>query len=148
MLYLHLTMPTWRQYYKSIAAWIHCIRNKRIQDPGIPPLLTIYHPPNLEYSTRPTKKSCSSKNCTQMDYLPFNLLHNISIWHAGLENHNKLKPVLELLTQKNPVLCASIFYKLKYSPFDYFIHCWVIKYAWADKRLGTHKYNHDRIWEK
>ena len=59
---IHRNIPTWSQSEKSIAAYIHHIRNKSIQDPGLPPFLTIHHPPTLEASTRSTKNACSSKN--------------------------------------------------------------------------------------
>ena len=116
--YLHHTMTTWGQSEKSIAAWIHHIRIKMIQYPGLPPFLVLHLPPTLEASTRPTKNSCSSKNCTHLDSLLFDLLHNIGIWHADLVHCNKLKPLLERLTQNHPVLRVSTSYKLKYVPFD------------------------------
>ena len=63
-------MPTWVQYEKFKAAWINCIRNKRIKVPGRPPFLTLHHPPTLEASTCPTKNYFSFKNYTQLDSLP------------------------------------------------------------------------------
>ena len=121
MCYLHRTMSTWVQYDKYISAWIHRIRNKSTQAPGRPTLLTLHHPPNLEDSTNPTKKSCYSKNCTQSDSLPLNLINNIGICHADIV-HRKIKPVLVQLTQHHPVLFSSTCYKLKYPPFEYCMH--------------------------
>ena len=49
--YPHRTISMWVQYEKAIAEWFHCIRNKRIQSPGLPLFLTIHHPTTLEAST-------------------------------------------------------------------------------------------------
>ena len=122
-------MSTWVQYEKSIASCIHRIRNKRTHSPGRPPFFTLHHPPTPEASTCPTFTNHSYKNCTQLDSLPSELLHNIDMWRAGLVNHIKLKPVLVQITQYYPVLCASTFYKLKYPPFDYFMHYYHIRYV-------------------
>ena len=119
--YLHRIISTWGQYEKSIEAWVHHIRNLRIQAPGCPPFLTLHHPTTIEAYTRPTKKSYSSKNFTQLDYIPSDLLHNIGMWITGFEHLNKLKPVLVQLTQHYPVLCAPTSYKIKYISFDYYI---------------------------
>ena len=140
---LHRTMSTWGQSEKSIAAWIHFISTKRIQDPGRTPFLTLYHTYNLEASTLPTKNSCTSQNCTQFNSLPPDLLHNISMFHAGLVHHNKLKPVILWITQQNPVSLVPKSYKLKYVPFYYFMYYNIIKYAWKDRILGPHKFNRD-----
>ena len=137
--YICRTMSTWDQYEKATAAWIHRTRTKTIHAPGHPPLITLHHPPNLEYSTHPTKKSFSSQNFTQLDSLSLELLRNICMWHVGLVHCNKLKPVLVQLTRHHPVLCASTSYKIEYIPFDLFRHNGVIKYVWADRRLGPHK---------
>ena len=96
---------------------IHRIRNKMIHPPGIHPFLTLHHPPTLESSNLPIKKSCSSKNYTQLDSLTLDLLHDIGMLHAGLVHCNKWKPVLVRLTQHHPYLRASNSYKLKYAPF-------------------------------
>ena len=116
--YLHYTMYIWDRYEKDTSACIHCIRSKSIQDPGRPPLLTLHQPSTLEASTCMTKNSCSSKNCTQFNPLPSDLIHNIGMWHAGLVQPNKLKPSLMKITQHNPVLRASKSYKLKFPPFE------------------------------
>ena len=68
--YLHHTIFMWGKSGKAISSWVHGIRTKRIHVPGRPPFLTLHHPNNLEASTLLTKKSCSSKNCTQLDSLP------------------------------------------------------------------------------
>ena len=83
-----------------------------------------------------------------MGSLPFDLLHNIGMCHVGPVHHNKLKPVLVQLTKHNPFLRASTSYKLKYAPFDYFMHYEITKYAWADKNLDPNKSNNDRKWGK
>ena len=106
----------------GIAACINRIRNKRIHAPWRPPFLTLHHPPTLESSTRQSKNDCSPKNCTQLDSLPLDMLHNICMWDAGLVHSNKLKPVLVELTQHHPVLHASTSYKLKYIPFKYYMY--------------------------
>ena len=126
-------MSTWGQYEKAIEALIQCIRNKRIQAPGRPPFLAINHPPKLEASTRPTKNYFSSKNLRQFDSLPSDLLHNIFMCHASLVHRNKLKIFLVQLTQRHPVIFASTSYKLKYIPFDYFMHYDFIKYTWSER---------------
>ena len=77
-------MYTWLQSMKSIVAWIHNIRTEMIQASGSPPFLTLHHLPTLEASTCPTKRSCSSKNCTQLDSLPLEHLHDSDMWHAGI----------------------------------------------------------------
>ena len=120
--YHHRTMSMWVQYEKSIAAWLHHISNKFIQAPRKSPLLTLNHTHTLEASTCPTKNNCSSKNCTQLDSLPLEHLHDSDMWHAGIVHYKKLNPVLVRLTQHHPVLRASLSYKLKQSPFDYFMH--------------------------
>ena len=148
MYYPHLTMFTWGQSDRYISAWIHGISTKQIQTPGCLPFLTLHHLSTLEYSTIPTKKFCSSKNFTQFDSLPLDPLHNIGMGYAVLVNRNKLKPVLEQLTQHNPVLRASNSCKLKYVPFDYFMHYNVIKYAWPYRYLGPHTSDRDRKWVK
>ena len=90
MCYLQHMISTWGQSEKYVAAWTHHIRTKRIQASGRPLFLTLHHPPTLEDSTFLTKKYCYLKNCTQLDYLPSNLLHNIGIWHMGLVHCNKM----------------------------------------------------------
>ena len=82
--YLQRTMSMWGQSEKSIAAWIHCIRNKGVQAPGRPSFLTLHHPTTLEDSTRQTKTKTSYKNCTLFYSLPSELLHNIDMWYAGI----------------------------------------------------------------
>ena len=57
---------------------------------------------------------------------------------------NKLKLVLVQLIQQNPVPRVSKSYKLKYAPFDYFVHYTAILYVWADIRLGPHTSDHDQ----
>ena len=148
MCYLRRTIATWVQSDKSIASFLYCIINKSIQAPGRPPLLTLHHPPTLEASTCPTRKPCSSKNSTQFDILPLDLLHSIGIWNAGIVYCNKLKPVLAQLTQHNQFLCASTSYKLKYPPFDYCIHYDIIQYVWADRHVLLHKSNLECKWLK
>ena len=115
--YLHYTMSTWGQYEKYTSEWTLHTNTKNNQAPGCPPFLTIYHPPNIEYSTRPNKKSFSSENCTQLGSLPLKLLHIIGILHADLVNNNKLKPVLAKPKQNNSVICTSNYYEQKYVPF-------------------------------
>ena len=115
--YHHCTISTWVQSENSIAEWLQHIRNKSIQAPWHPPIFTLNHPPTLEASTCPTKR-ISYKNCTQFDFLPLELLHNIDMLHVGLVHCNELNSVLVILTQHHPVLCASTAYELKYSPFD------------------------------
>ena len=139
--YLHHNMYPWVQYEKSISAWVHCTRNKSIHPPWYPPLLTLHQLPTLEASTLPTKKYVPYKKFTQFDSLPSDFIHYIGMWHAGLVHSNKLKPVLVKLTQHHPVLFSSKFFKLKYIPFDYYIHYGNIWYVWADIYLGPHKYN-------
>ena len=117
--YLHNTISTWIQFEKSIASWIHHINNKSIKAPGRHPFITIHHPPTLEASNWPDKNNCSYQNCTQLDSLPSELLHEIGLCNAGLVHGNKLKPVLFQLTKHHPVLRASTSYKLTYSPFGY-----------------------------
>ena len=97
-------MSMWVQSEKFIDAFLHGISTKSIQAPGRPPFIMLHHPPTIEASTRPTKKSCYSKNCTQFNSLPSDLLYNIFMGHAGLSCRKKIKPVLVQLTQHNPVL--------------------------------------------
>ena len=118
---LHSTMSKRGQYYKSIAAWLHYIITERIQAPGFSPFLARHHLTTLEASTHPTKKSCSSKNCTHFDSLSAYLLQNIYMWHSGLLYFNKRKPFLLRLTKYHPVICYSTSYKLKYVPFGYYM---------------------------
>ena len=59
---LHCTMYTWEQSEKARNEWLHRISNEKIQAPGQPPFFTLYHLPTLKDSTRPTKRSCYSKN--------------------------------------------------------------------------------------
>ena len=103
-----------------------------------------HHPPTLEAFTCMTKKSCSSKNSTQFNSLPSDLIHIVDMWHLGIVYYNKFKLVLPQPTQQNPVFHASTSYKLKYDPFDYYMHCNVIQYAWADQWLGRHTSDRDR----
>ena len=116
-LYHHRTIYTWGQSEKSIVAWIQRISNESIHEPGRHALTTLHHTPTLEYSTCPTK-SFSYKNCTQLDSLLSELLHNIDMWNAGLAHHKKLKLVLVRLTQHRPVLREPLTYKTTYAPFD------------------------------
>ena len=102
----------WGQSEESIKAWLHRIRNKRIQAPVRYTVLTIHHPHILEASTLPNKK-ISYKNDTKLDLPPLELLHNIDMMHAGRVHCNLLKPVLVRLTQHHPFLCASPAYELK-----------------------------------
>ena len=91
----------------------------------------------LEASSCPTKKNISSKNCTQLDSLPYELYHNIDMWNGVLVvHHNKLKPVLVRFTQHHTVLCESTSYEIKYIPFDYYRYYYHIKYVWTHRRLG------------
>ena len=115
---LHYTISTWGQSEKAIAACLHHIGTEKIQAPGRPAFLTLHHPPTLESPTWPTKKSCYSKNCTQCDSIPSDLLHSIGMCHAVLVQHNKIKLVLAQLTKLNTITCASRSYKLKYAPFN------------------------------
>ena len=107
----------WGQYEKSVKVWLLRISNKSIQAPGNPPVFTLNHPPTLEASTRSTKNISSYINCTQFDFLPLEILHNIDMWHAVLVHCNQLKPILVRLTQHRPVLLFYIAYDLKYFPF-------------------------------
>ena len=119
--YLQRTISKWGQSDKYPAAWICCTRTKRIQAPGRPPFITLHQLPLAQL-----KSLVSSKNFTHFDSLLLALLHNIVLCHAGIVHYNKLKPVLVRLTQHNPDLCASNSYKLKYVPFDYFMHSDII----------------------
>ena len=134
--YNHRTMSTWVQSKKSIAAWIHCIRNKGVQAPGRPSFLTLHHPTTLEDSTRQTKTKTSYKNCTLFYSLPSELLHNIDMWYAGIVHTNKLKPFSVRLTQHRPLLRESMWY------FDYYMYYNHIKYVWVGRRLGSHNSVH------
>ena len=115
---IHRNIYTWVQYEKAISTWLQHIRTKIIQAPGCHPFLTLHHPPTLEASTWPTKKSCFSKSIPQLDSLSLDLLRNIGMWYLGLVHCNKLKRVLVQLTQSHLVLCASICNKLIYVLFD------------------------------
>ena len=139
-------MSTRGQYDKFMAAWLHCISTKSSQSPGCPPFLTLHHPSTLEASTHPTKKSCSSVNCTNLDSLPQKLLRNINMWNTGLVHCNKLKPVLMWPTQHHPVVPVSTSYKLKYVPFEYYMHYDNIRCGWAYRRHGPYKYNCELKW--
>ena len=86
---LHCTISKWGQSEKTIAAWLHSISTKRIHALGRPPLLTLHHPPTLEYSARPTKNSCSSKIFTHFNYLPLDLIRNIGMCNVGLVHYKK-----------------------------------------------------------
>ena len=132
------TMSTRGQYEKYISTWIQWISTESIQDLGFLPFLTWHHPPTLEASNLPTKKYFPSKHCTQFDSFPLDLLHNIYMWRSGFLHHNKLKPVLGWIKQHNTVICSYTSYALKYVPFDYYMHYYVIWYVWADRRLGPH----------
>ena len=121
-------MSTCGQYEKYIYVWLHRIRTKMIQAPGRPPLIMLHHPPPIEASTRLNKNSYSSKNCTQFDSLPSDLLRHIDMWHVVLVHCNKLKTLLAQFIQHHPVLHESTTYKLKYAPFDYYMHYNIIRY--------------------
>ena len=55
-------------------------------------LLKLCHPPTLEFSTRSNKNSCSSKNCTQFNTLPSDILNTIDTWYFSLVHHkNSIK---------------------------------------------------------
>ena len=131
MRYLRRNISTWGQSEKYIEAWIHFIMNKSIQAPGRHTFLMLHRPPTFAASASPTKKSIYSKNFIQLDSLLSYLLHNICMWHAGLLHCKKLKPVLVQLKQHHPVLRASMSYKLKYSPFEYFTNYDANKYESA-----------------
>ena len=107
MHYLHRTMSTRGQSDKAISAWLECIRTKRIQSPGLPPFLTLHHPPTLESSTGLTKNYFPSKNCTQFNSLPSNLLHNIVMGNAGILHHNK-KIIITTHTKQSISLCVQV----------------------------------------
>ena len=62
-----------------------------------------HHPPTLEASTHPTKKTCFYKYCRQLNLLPLERLHYIDMWHTGLVHHNQLKPVLVWLKKHHTV---------------------------------------------
>ena len=47
-----------------------------------------------------------------------------------------------------PILRWSNSYKLKYFPFDYYMHYDVIQYEWAYRHLGPHTYNRGHKWVK
>ena len=117
--HLRRTMSMRGQSDKSIAVLIYQMSNKTTKAPWCLPLITLHQWPTLEASNHQTKNHCSSKNYTQLYSLPSDLLYNIGMWHTGLVYCNKLKPVLLWIKQKNPVLCASTSYKIKYAPFDY-----------------------------
>ena len=74
-------------------------------------------PPSLEDYTYPKKQSCSSKNHTQFNTLPSDILHTIGTWNFRIVHHNKFNKVLVQITQQNQLLCSIISYKLKYVPF-------------------------------
>ena len=145
---LQRTMSTCDQYDKDIFEWIQPISKERVKSSGRPPFLMGHHPPTLEVSTQTNKNYCSFKNFTHFDSLSSDLLHTIFIWNLGLIHHNKIKPVLARLTQHKTIICTSTSYKTKYVSFQYWIHCSIIRYVWADRRLGTHTSDHDRKWER
>ena len=122
----------WVQTDKYIKGWLRSIRKRRIKSPGRPPLLTLHQPPTIESNTHKAKKTCSSKNCTQLDCLPLEHLFNIDMWHVGLVDCNKLERIMVKLTEHYTFLLAYTSYELKYTPFDYYTNYDHIKYAWED----------------
>ena len=44
------------------------------------------------------------------------------------------------LAKNNPTICTTTSYKLKYVPFDCYMHYNIIRYAWADICLETHMF--------
>ena len=58
--------------------WGRCDPEWHFKVHGRTPLFKQHHPPTLEFSTRPKKNSCSSKNCTYFDTLPVDILHTIA----------------------------------------------------------------------
>ena len=80
---------------------------------GCPPLLKQQIPPLLEYSNHPNKQYCSSKICTKFYTLPLDIHNNIETWHLSLLHHKKLKKVLGQLTQNNPLISSTRYYKPK-----------------------------------
>ena len=96
--YLHCTISMWGQTEKSMAAWLHHIRNIQIRAPRRPPLLMLHHPPKFDASTLPTKNNVSYQIFTQLYSLPSELFNNIGMSRAGILHCNKLKPVLVRLT--------------------------------------------------
>ena len=78
----------------------HCIRTERIKSPGHLNFLTRHRLATLEASARLTKKTCLSKNSTQLDSLPLDILHEIYTWYLGLVNCNIITPVLAQITKK------------------------------------------------
>ena len=95
-------------------------------------------PPTQPWSFHSPNQKNSYKNCTKLDLLPLELLHNIDMWHVGLVHRNQLKPVLIRIIQHHPVLCESAAYELKYVPFEYCTNYDHIKYVWEDRRKGPH----------
>ena len=74
--------------------WGRCDTEWYIKVQGRPTLFKQHHPPTIEFFTRPTKNSCSSKNCTYFNTLLLDILHTIATWYFSLVNHNKSKKVL------------------------------------------------------
>ena len=79
-----------------------------LRDTTPPPL------PSLEDSTCRTKISSSSKTCTQFYTLLSKILHKIDTWHSSLVHHKTFKKVLARQNRKNPPICSTRYYKLKY----------------------------------
>ena len=82
----------WFQSEKSIVAWIQPMSNEIIQAPVNPTILTLHHPTTLE-ALNHTTNFFYKTNCTQLDFLPLELLYNIYMCHACLLQHNQQKPV-------------------------------------------------------
>ena len=99
--YLHCTKCAWvkidltpsPRQHMEIQGGGDCDPEWRIKVPEHPPFLNQqknYH----EVFTLPTKKYCSSKNCTQFDTLPSDTLHNILTWNLSLVHHEKIRIVM------------------------------------------------------
>ena len=69
----------WGQSDKYIKAWIHRIRNKMIQAPIFPPVLSLHHPPTLEAFNRPTKTNIPLKKFTQLNLLSLEIHSNVDM---------------------------------------------------------------------
>ena len=124
--YLNCTMSVWGKLKPTNSpetvwgnpGWGDFDPEWRIKVPGNPAILNRHHPPTLEVSTCPTKRSHSSKNFTHLDTLPLETLHTIDMWRFIILHHDKFKKVLAQITQNNPPLCSTRSYKLKCAQFE------------------------------
>ena len=95
----------------------------------------------------PDKNTCLSKNSAQFYSLLSDHICDIDMRKLGLLHRNNLKPVLAQLKKRNPALCTLTAYKIKYFPFNYYMHYEIIGYAWSERYLGPYTYDHDCKWD-